>query len=178
MHLVIKSHFIFINQTNVHLHKTCRWSNCLICYSTHHQNLVGLVDPVFVYLGYYLSAVPHVGRRLPVSRLPWLLSLCCPSCWPSSLLGDSAYWLKPWLLTPVLSPSTAKERKYNTAHTSTRSVIERTHGIWRIRFHCLYRALTLSPIRNLNVVLATAGLHNKCIDRRIPLPTEDFEMNE
>jgi hypothetical protein len=94
------------------------------------------------------------------------------------LLGDSAYWLKPWLLTPVLSPSTAKERKYNTAHTSTRSVIERTHGIWRIRFHCLYRALTLSPIRNLNVVLATAGLHNKCIDRRIPLPTEDFEIDE
>ena len=28
------------------------------------------------------------------------------------------------------------------------------------------------------VVLATAGLHNKCIDRRIPLPTEDFEIDE
>ena len=43
---------------------------------------------------------------------------------------------------------------------------------------CLYRGLTLSPIRNLNVVLATAGLHNKCIDRRIPLPTEHFEIDE
>ena len=41
------------------------------------------------------------------------------------LLGD-AYGLKPWLLTPVVSPSTAKERKYNIAHTSIRSVIERT----------------------------------------------------
>jgi hypothetical protein len=69
MHLVIKSHFIFINQTKVHTHKTCRWSNCLICYSTHHQQLVGLDDHVFVYLGYYLSPVPHVGRRLTVSRL-------------------------------------------------------------------------------------------------------------
>jgi hypothetical protein len=27
-------------------------------------------------------------------------------------------------------------------------------------------------------MLATAGLHNKCIDRRIPLPTEDFEIDE
>jgi hypothetical protein len=44
------------------------------------------------------------------------------------LLGDSAHGLKPWLLKPVLSPSTAKERKYNTAHKSTRSVIERTYG--------------------------------------------------
>ena len=94
------------------------------------------------------------------------------------LLGDSAYGLKPWLLIPVLSPSTAKERKYNTAHKSTRSVIERTYGIWKIRFRCLYRGITLSPIRNLNVVSATAGLHNKCIDRRVPLPTEDFEIHE
>jgi hypothetical protein len=42
----------------------------------------------------------------------------------------------------------------------------------------LQRPNTLSPIRNLNVVLATAGLNNKCIDRRIPLPTEDFEIDE
>ena len=33
-------------------------------------------------------------------------------------------------------------------------------------------------IRNFNVVLATAGFHSKCIDRRIPLPTEDFEIDE
>jgi hypothetical protein len=30
----------------------------------------------------------------------------------------------------------------------------------------------------LNVVLATAGFHSECIDRRIPLPTEDFEIDE
>ena len=42
----------------------------------------------------------------------------------------------------------------------------------------LQRPNTLSPIRNLNVVLATAGFHSKCIDRCIPLPTEDFEIDE
>ena len=46
--------------------------------------MLAVVSQSLVYLGYYLSAVPHVGCRLPVSRLPWLLSLCCPSCWPSS----------------------------------------------------------------------------------------------
>jgi len=47
-----------------------------------------------------------------------------------------------------------------------------------MRFRCFYRGLTLSPIRNLNVVLATAGLHNKYIDRRIPHPTGNFEIDE
>jgi hypothetical protein len=65
MHLVIKSHFIFINQTKVYTHKTCRWSNCLIC------------------LKFYSSPKTCWIRRSRI-RLPWLLSLCCPSCWPSS----------------------------------------------------------------------------------------------
>lgn len=91
------------------------------------------------------------------------------------LLGDSAYGLKPWLLTSVLSPTTAAERKYKIAHRSTRSVIERTYGIWKMRFRCLSRGLTLSPVRNLNVILATAGLHNTCMEKNIPLSTEEID---
>ena len=53
------------------------------------------------------------------------------------LLGDSGYSLKHWLLIPVLNSSTAAERKYNKAHKFTRCVIERTFGIWKMRFRCI-----------------------------------------
>ena len=49
------------------------------------------------------------------------------------LLGDSGYALKPWLLTPILSPTTRAERKHSKAHKSTRCIIERTYGIWKMR---------------------------------------------
>ncbi|CAC5383904.1 HARBI1 [Mytilus coruscus] len=91
------------------------------------------------------------------------------------LLGDSGYGLKPWLLTPIISPSNEAGRQYNMAHKSTPCVVERTFGLWKMRFRCLHIGLTLSPRRNINVILATTGLHNKCLDRGIPLNMNDFE---
>lgn len=44
-----------------------------------------------------------------------------------------------------------------------------------MRFRCLFRGLTLSSVRNLNVILATAGLHNKCLEKNIPLPTGEID---
>ncbi|CAC5362789.1 HARBI1 [Mytilus coruscus] len=91
------------------------------------------------------------------------------------LLGDSGYGLKPWLLTPISSPSNETERQYNRAHKSPRCVVQRTFGLWKMRFRCLHIGLTLSPRRSINVILATAGLHNKCLDRGISLNMNDFE---
>ena len=38
------------------------------------------------------------------------------NCW---LLGDSAYLPKPYLLTPLQTPTTPAERRYNVAHKNT-----------------------------------------------------------
>lgn len=98
------------------------------------------------------------------------------------LLGDSGYVLKPWLLTPKLTPTTAADRKYNSCHKSTRCVIERTYGIWKMRFRCLHRGLIFTPERNINIIVTTAVLHNICTERRIPLdemePAVDEEEQE
>jgi hypothetical protein len=56
-------------------------------------------------------------------------------------------------------------------------VIERTFGIWKMRFRCIYRELNFTPKRSQYIVLATAGLHNKCVRKRLPLP-EDYDMHD
>ncbi|XP_033731472.1 putative nuclease HARBI1 [Pecten maximus] len=73
------------------------------------------------------------------------------------LLGDSGYGLKPWLLTPKQNPQTHGDRRYNASHRSTRCVIERTFGIWKMRFRCLHKGLVLSPKKACNVILANSS---------------------
>ncbi|CAC5367254.1 HARBI1 [Mytilus coruscus] len=95
------------------------------------------------------------------------------------LIGDSGYPLRPWLLTPVLNPTTRNQQRYNASHMKTRSVVERSFGVLKSRFRCkdasagtlLYRTL-----KCCDIFIAVAVLHNMCISNRIPLPT-DIDRN-
>ncbi|XP_054167338.1 putative nuclease HARBI1 [Oppia nitens] len=53
------------------------------------------------------------------------------------LLGDSGYPLEPQLMTPLSEPRTPAQIRYNTAHMSTRNVVERAFGVLKMRFRCL-----------------------------------------
>lgn len=55
------------------------------------------------------------------------------------LLGDPAYPLQPWLLTPVRNPRNAAERRYNAHHRRLRKVIECTFARWKNRWRCLHK---------------------------------------
>ncbi|CAG0898860.1 unnamed protein product [Darwinula stevensoni] len=78
------------------------------------------------------------------------------------ILGDSAYPARPYLMTPLSNPQTQQEFHCNSAHSSTRIVIERAFGQWKRRFHCLHSELRMEPRRVCTVVNACAVLHNLC----------------
>ncbi|KAH7964960.1 hypothetical protein HPB49_002705 [Dermacentor silvarum] len=81
---------------------------------------------------------------------------------------DSGYPLEPWLLNPVPGhpPLQTAEGKYNTAHATLRSVVERCIGLLMSRFRCLqqYRTLLYEPGRAANIVAACVVLNTQPSD--------------
>nr|XP_055049589.1 putative nuclease HARBI1 [Misgurnus anguillicaudatus] len=92
------------------------------------------------------------------------------------LLGDRAYPLHPWIMTPVQNPRSLAEERYNQAHCSTRNVIERTFGLLKSHFRVLDRtggALLYSPEKVCQIVVACCMLHNIAV--RAGMPVEAIE---
>ncbi|KAL7381456.1 hypothetical protein ABVT39_005720 [Epinephelus coioides] len=78
-------------------------------------------------------------------------------------VGDSAYPLHSFLLTPVLNPTTAGKIRYNEAHICTPNIVERTFGILKSRFRCLDctgGALLYRPEKVAQIVVTCCMLHN------------------
>ena len=89
------------------------------------------------------------------------------------LLGDSAYPLLPWLMTPKINASTRQENRYNAAHKKGRSAVERCNGLLKARFRCLTKPMMFSPQKCSRIILACGVLHNIAIERRILLDFTD-----
>jgi hypothetical protein len=93
------------------------------------------------------------------------------------LLGDSAYPLSQFLLTPVLRPTTPAEVRYNKIQRRTRNTVERAFGVMKMRFRCLHKTggcLQSPPHTSIKIITACAVLHNICIDNAVP--HNDIEM--
>ncbi|XP_013415046.1 putative nuclease HARBI1 [Lingula anatina] len=87
------------------------------------------------------------------------------------ILGDSAYVLRPWLMTPKLHVASTADAAYNAAHMKTRNLIERAFGVLKSRFRCLHKSggcLMYSPEASANIILACCRLHNFCIREGMP----------
>lgn len=93
---------------------------------------------------------------------------------PSILLGDGGYKSEQFLATPLRQTNrerTNAEKMYQSAHISTRNVVERLNGQWKKRFPCLWIGMRFRKLDTvLNVIVATAVLHNICKMRGDHLP--------
>lgn len=92
------------------------------------------------------------------------------------LLGDKGYRCTSYLFTPLRHPETARERQYNSAHTRTRNLIERTFGILKRRFAVLDKCLRTKFSTSKRIITACVILHNIARLHNIPLEAEE-ELN-
>ena len=80
----------------------------------------------------------------------------------SNMLGDGAYKLESFLLTPFKgSCLQSHQAVYNKAHASTRNVIERAFGVMKSRFFRLTEKIHLRNTKEISrLVMAICTLHN------------------
>ena len=93
-------------------------------------------------------------------------------------LGDSAYGLRTNIMTPIPSPMTPGQRRYNRAFVKVRKTIECTFGIWKSRWRSMDKTggtLYYTPERVCKIILATMLLHNMCINHGL---LTDIDIDE
>ena len=76
------------------------------------------------------------------------------------LLGDEAYPLTPWLMTPFKQPETSEQISYNLLHTRERVIIERVFGQVKQRFPILQSKIRMMTERVPTMIIACFTLHN------------------
>lgn len=81
------------------------------------------------------------------------------------LLGDSAYPLKNWLITPYKNYGHLSEEQkiFNRLHSKCRVSIERAFGLLKGRFRRLFYIDCLKPSSIVEFIITSCILHNICI---------------
>lgn len=81
------------------------------------------------------------------------------------LMGDSAFPLLRWLVTPFRDHGnlSRQQKLFNKTHSKCRDVIERAFGLLKCRFRRLFRFEVLDMTVLVNSVLAACVLHNICL---------------
>ena len=135
----------------------------------HHSHSINMLavcgpDLTFFYINAEHPGSCHDGHVIRYSQL-WRNFEDGNLPFPGAvLLGDSAYALRPWLLTPFPGLPEGAKLRYNIAHVRTRNVIERAFGILKARFYCLKTGVRLKePAEASNLIVACAILHNLCV---------------
>lgn len=105
----------------------------------------------------------HDARIFALSPISDRLPTVCQQRY--HILGDAAYPIREYLLTPYrhVGNITAKQRRYNIKHAQTRVKIENAFGLLKTRFRQLMRMDFFTVERMCKFVMACCVLHNMCI---------------
>lgn len=93
------------------------------------------------------------------------------------LIGDSGYSLQPYLMTKLQETRTAAENLYNESIIRTRNTVERQYGVWKRRFPILKLGMRMKLETTMNVIVATAVLHNIALDMNEEIPENWNEVD-
>ncbi|VEN54273.1 unnamed protein product [Callosobruchus maculatus] len=95
----------------------------------------------------------------------------------SVLIADSGYANTLHVITPLIQPANDIQNVFNEAVTRTRNPVERQYGVWKRRFPILAVGIRVKLATALNIIVATAVLHNIAIEENEDEPVDDPEMN-
>ncbi|KAH9366940.1 hypothetical protein HPB48_002455 [Haemaphysalis longicornis] len=117
-----------------------------------------------VFIGFPCSA--HDARVLRESPF---FERAAVECGENYILGDSAYPLLPWLMTPFRDNECTFptwKRNFNRRHSQQRVAIENAFGLLKQRFRRLYFVDARTVEQSCFIVMAACVLHNFCNDER------------
>ncbi|XP_072023541.1 putative nuclease HARBI1 [Amphiura filiformis] len=92
------------------------------------------------------------------------------------LLGDSGYPVRRYLMTPLRNPVTREQIHYNSAHKTTRNIVERLFGVLKRRFPIIGKRLDTALRHTIVIIVAVCVLHN--ISQQYGEVVEDDDESE
>ncbi|KAJ3641416.1 hypothetical protein Zmor_027925 [Zophobas morio] len=153
-------------------------------HQTYSINLMGICNAetlfTYVFVGYPRSA--HDSRVFSNSALVRHIETYGKHIYfpneEDHLIGDSAFPLRTWLMTPFSRRNnlTRRERHHNWCSSSDRVCIEHTFGILKGRWARLQYINTYSVRKAIEIATVACILHNFCYLNGDEWPAEEVEI--